>query len=464
MEKLKEFTINFFNKLGANITKKGEAYVISNVIKSFEDLVGTPAPYIITFDKETKGAEYMSHTNTIFRAINRYLENAGKTTLLRIDFDEDAVEKIKKQIKLKNCKIENITKQHKNNFFSRFSFLTTFQYLNKKEQVLSEIYIHGGKVVDGDLEGYKIVEGEKKIENKDFLKQDYEFAKEKLQELTLEKTKEISETLQKSLATESEEINKHYDNLLGELGGDLNKQLGKINELELKLRVTEDEIEKHELKGKIDRLRKGLLKMADDEAQSRVLKEKEFSINNTKQKNSLNISNKLINTTLIYYPIFQFNLYLKGDTSKRFIELNYDPLTKEMDKLKCESCENELAEVQIDEAGHLVCQNCIAACSECGKQFCKKCLNKSCHVCGRHICKNCSKVCFSCRNYACQTHMRKDCVTGEERCTMCLRACLRCHGSSEEKYFGEAMDGSKVCQKCLAQEKRNKIMKNVFED
>ena len=60
--------------------------------------------------------------------------------------------------------------------------------------------------------------------------------------------------------------------------------------------------------------------------------------------------------------------------------------------------------------------------------------------------------------------MRSDCVTGEERCTMCLRACLRCHGVTEEKYFKEALDGSKVCQKCIAEEKRNKVMKNLFEN
>jgi hypothetical protein len=464
MEKLKEFTINFFNKLGTNITKKDETYIVSNVIKSFEDLVGNPAPYIITFDKETRGAEYVSHTSTIFRAINKYLENAGKTTLLRIDFEEEAIKKVKKEIKLKNCEIESITTKHKNNLFSRFSFLTTFQYLNKREQLLNEIYVHQGKIINGDLSGYKIVEGEKKIENKDFLKEDYELAKGKLQELTNKKTEEISNILEKDLEKETKDVEKHYDNLLNELGGDLNSQLVKINNLELTLRTTENEIEKHELKGKIDRLKKSLLKMADDERQTRVLKEKEFTINNVKQKNSLNISNKLINTTVIYYPIFQFNVYLKGDTSKRFIEINYDPLTKEIDQLKCESCNNNLKEIQIDEAGHITCSNCLDHCSECGKVYCKRCLNKSCHVCGRELCKNCSKICFACGNPTCQTHMRNDCVTGEERCTMCLRACLRCHGSSEEKYFGEAMDGSKVCQKCLGEERRNKVMKNIFEE
>ena len=167
---------------------------------------------------------------------------------------------------------------------------------------------------------------------------------------------------------------------------------------------------------------------------------------------------------MIYYPVFQFNVFIKGDTSRRFIEVNYDPLTKEMDQLKCESCNSNLKEIQIDECGHLTCSNCLEHCSECGKVYCQKCLSKSCHVCGKPLCKNCSKDCFGCGGYTCATHMRKDCVSGEDRCTMCLRACLRCHGAAEEKHFGEAMDGSKVCQRCLAQEKRNRVMKNLFED
>ena len=62
-------------------------------------------------------------------------------------------------------------------------------------------------------------------------------------------------------------------------------------------------------------------------------------------------------------------------------------------------------------------------------------------------------MCLGCGKHACANHMRKDCVSGEDRCTICLRACLRCHGLAAAKYFGEALDGSKVCLKCLGGEK-----------
>ena len=71
-------------------------------------------------------------------------------------------------------------------------------------------------------------------------------------------------------------------------------------------------------------------------------------------------------------------------------------------------------------------------------------------------------MCLACGAVVCATHLRKDGVSGEERCVSCLRACLRCHGMSEEKYFGVALDGSKVCSKCLGAEKSGKVLDRVF--
>jgi hypothetical protein len=90
-------------------------------------------------------------------------------------------------------------------------------------------------------------------------------------------------------------------------------------------------------------------------------------------------------------------------------------------------------------------------------------MGRSCLVCGKVLCKNCAKTCLGCGKYVCDNHMRVDCVSGEDRCTSCLRACMRCHGMASEKYFGEALDGSKVCQKCLGVERRGKALGRVFE-
>ena len=91
-----------------------------------------------------------------------------------------------------------------------------------------------------------------------------------------------------------------------------------------------------------------------------------------------------------------------------------------------------------------------------------KCLKRSCSSCGRKLCKNCVRVCLKCGKSSCSTHMRTDSVSGEERCVSCLRACLRCHGMCEERFFGVALDGSKVCLKCLGIERRDGVLGRVF--
>ncbi|MFA4960452.1 MAG: hypothetical protein WC548_02200 [Candidatus Pacearchaeota archaeon] len=463
MEKqIESFTIEFFKNLKCLIEIKDDIYSIENVPKSFEDAFGKKSPYKISFSRSKEDIEFAGKGSRIFNAINKYLDNMGKVTLLKIDFEIDAIEEIKKKISLKNCEINNIIKKNKNHFFSRFTFKTSFHFLNESEQLVNEIYVHEGKVIRGNLAGYKIAEGEiKEFSNKN-LETDYNIAKEELKNNIRGKTTEIGNLLKEKLEEEIKRIKEHYNIYFKELGGDLNHFLDKVKELELKLRVAEEN-EANSIRTRLEKMKKELVKIGDDEATTKIIKEQDFTIKDSMHKHSLNIDNKLINTTIIYYPIFCFNLYLKGESSGRYIDMSYDPLTKEINKIKCENCEKEITELNLCMSGHLSCNECLKKCDECHGFFCKKCLKRFCSVCGKALCKNCAITCLGCGKYVCANHLRKDCVSGEERCENCLRACLRCHGLANAKFFGQAIDGSKICQKCLGKEKREKMMRGMFE-
>jgi len=458
---VEKFVLDFFNNLKCDISREGGVLVIKNVPKSFEDLFGKEAPYRLTFNSSSDGI-FAGKGSPILAAMTKFLDGTGKTTLLRIDFDCDAEKEISRVISLKNCEISNLAKKHKNSFFSRFTFLTTFRYLNESEQVVNEIYVHNGNVVEGDLSGYTVVEGDSKLASGKHLEKDYGIARDYLKKILGTKTSEIGNVLGDKVEIEIERIRKHYQNLLSELGGDLNETLDKVKETELALRTAEDG-ERGVLRARLERLKRGLVKVGDSEARDRILKEQEFTIKDAMHKYSLGIDNKLINTTLIYYPVFSFNLFLRGNrNSGRYIEMTYDPLTRSLNEINCEGCGIKIKDLSLCGSGHICCESCLRKCGECGGQFCVKCLTRSCSVCGRPLCKDCSKMCLGCGKNVCATHMRTDCVSGDERCVNCLRACMRCHGLSNAKYFGEAMDGSKVCQKCLGAEKRGKIMDRVF--
>ena len=329
------------------------------------------------------------------------------------------------------------------------------------ERVLSEIYVHEGKVVDGDLGGYSVVDGDSLEVDGEAIKRDYVIAKARAIELAEVKQAEVAGVLKGKVEVEVARIGEHYDMQLKELSGDLNGKLDKIREVEMELRSC-DESEREGLRKRLERLRNGIVKAGDDEIMQRVLREREFTVQDAMQKFSLNVDRKLVNTTAIYYPVYSFKLHLKGASSEKLVDMTYDPLTKNLNRLECEGCGADVINISLCSGGHVSCGDCLDACGECGERFCAKCLKRSCNVCGRKLCRGCVKMCIRCGGVVCSTHMRRDCVTGEERCVNCLRACLKCHGMSEERYFGEMRDGSKVCGKCLGEERRGAVLGKVF--
>ena len=468
MDQIRKFAVEFFENLKCDVSWEGDVLVVENVPRSFEDLSGKSSPYRLNFVSEEGEGDFVGKGSVMFSFMIKYLKGAGKASILKIDFDVDAEREIRKKVGFKNCELESLSKKYHNGFFSRFSFSTSFNYLNESEKLLSEIYVYDGKIVEGDLNGYSVsdgrgtdIGGRDVVVDKKRVKMDYEVARVKAVELTGGKREEISGILKKRVEAEVDRIREHYDNILKEIGGDLNGKIDKIREVELALRSCSGD-ECDSLRKKLIRLKGSLVKAGDDESISRVLKEREMTVRDAMHKFSLNVDRKLVNTTVIYYPIYSFRLCLKGDGVSKFVDVGYNPLTRELSGFDCESCGCGLDRIALCGNGHLSCDDCLSKCGECGGVFCKKCLKRSCSVCGRVLCRDCARVCFRCGKVVCSTHLRKDCVSGEERCVSCLRACLRCQGLSEEKFFGEALDGSKVCQKCLGRERSGKVLDRVF--
>lgn len=458
-EKLRSLAIGFFRGLKCEVVDKGDCILIENVPSGFEDFYGKKGPYNLVFGEGSSEGELVVGGSSIFNAMTRYLKKGGSTTLLRIDFDIDSRKELEKFISLKNCSVGNLVKKHKNNFFSRFSFLTEFQYLNEKEKVMNEIYIHEGEIVRGDLEGYTVLEGKREEVNFDEVKEDYELAKERVKELIKPKISEIQNKISEAVEFEVDKVRGHYNRQILEIGDKIEKSVERIKGLKDEyLKSSDSDILK-----KIARLKHAVQEINEAGELHKIRREEDRAIKDLLGKHSVDVKNKLINTTVIYYPIFSFSLSLENNAGKRLVELEYNPLTKSLEPFNCEACSKEISVLNLCSNGHIVCSGCLEKCGECGKQFCENCVSKCCSLCGKKLCKTCLQVCRGCGGYVCNDHLRKDCVTGEERCLNCLRACMRCHGFTEEKYFGEAKDRSKICQKCLATENRGSVLKEIFD-
>lgn len=454
-EQLIIFVEKFFKNLGAKTFFDEGVLIVSKVPLNFQKFYGKNEPYKFTLDKEKENfqVEFLEKGSYTLKAISSYLDNSGQTTLLKINFDFDEEEIIKKYFRFPSLKISKIFERRKYDLFFRFTFHTSFQYLNEKEKIIHEIYIHDGEIVNGNLNDYSVVEGIKsEIEIPD-MKEAYFIAKEELKKRLREKTNELAENLNKKLEHEIKRIEKHFSSESEELNKSFLKATEKLKELK-----KEGDMDKISRQEKIIWNLKEKLNF--DERNS----DKEKDILIEKNKHVLNVNNKLFNTTLIYHPLFCREIELKNEFVKKNLEIVYNPLTEVMKDILCDSCLEKINEIYLCKNGHFVCKNCIHICHSCGKPTCKKCLLTKCSICNNVICDLCKVKCSECGKFVCKTHSREDKFSGRTYCNNCLVRCERCGELKIKTSFKiSPKTKAEICEDCYRKEMQKKVLGDVFK-
>jgi len=465
-QQIKKFVEDFFKNLKANISWQQNTLVVSEVPVSFEKFYGKKSPYKLVFEPLDKLAdnEVVIKSSYLLNVISKYLEDSAKTTLLKIDFKADGEKEILKKLILKNCAIKRLAKKNKHKYFTRFTFQSIFQYLNEREQVIHQVYVHEGKVISGDLENYPVEEGNKREISVTNVERDYTTAKEKLKEILKEKTTQVADELNNRLQKEVDRIEKHYGQQLHESNELLNRNLDKLIQLENEWKNSSP-TESEKIEDKIEKQKALIEELKEKSKGIEFEKEKENEIKSEKQKHSLNLGNKLINTTIIYYPVYTFDVFLENLNAGRVIEITFDPLTQRMTNLFCEVCENPMNEVYLCSGGHLSCKNCLEQCDSCHKVYCQKCMTQVCSICNKKVCKDCTVRCNKCHKFVCKNHSYKDPISGLIFCKNCLKLCERCEKYSDPSHFRiSPSKGSEICDKCYREEINKKTLKGIFEE
>jgi hypothetical protein len=440
MEQDKRLIEDFFRSLKCDVSERGDLILIKGIPDRVQKMFMISDR--IDMDKNNLSSD-------LLRKIKDYLKNNPSKTLLKIDFEFPS--NIKDKIHLRNCSISKVEKKHENNYFSRFSFLTSFRSLNHTEQILNEIFVHEGKVVSGNLEDYNIKEGKVEEASTEHLSVDYNSAKEKLKELLHSNIEKISTELNEKLTREIERVNEHYDKILGEFNLNKSRAAERIKEAEKVLKnqpVGQQQLTpNNELVEKITRMKEAFEHAFSDINSAKITDEIKAVIDNEKSKYSLDVDNKLINTTIIYYPIFKIILVLEEAGFVKNVEVIYNPLTEELTSFVCDSCKTALNELNVCHGGHICCGSCLHSCSECGKRFCRLCFAGVCNSCGKLVCKNCARKCSGCEKLVCKNCMRKTGMGGE-KCSNCVAYCPICSNIVEKNTMVRGSDGRMVCRGC----------------
>lgn len=444
-EKLKEFITKFFEQLGATLDEIGDTVIITEVPLPFERFYGKKAPYKFSFSEEVEGFELIHQNSFLIRSINDYLEHSGQTTIVKINFPFDPKKKVFEREPLMNCKLSQVHRSSIERFIVRFTFASTFQYLNKKDVVTHHINVKDGEIIEFDFDSFDLSDGQRKDVEKEYVKESYAIAKQKLQELIKPKIEFISEDLKIKLESEVARIKEHYQSHVKESEDKLERNKQRLSE-------ETDPVHIERIKKEIEKLEKAIWEESEKGDQ-------DFFIKDEVQKHSLNLKNKLINTTIIYYPFYTLVAYLDVNGKMKIVRRTYDPLNDSLQPLHCDCCKREIHEIILCSSGHLICRVCGNRCQTCKEIVCTNCTLKDCHKCGRVICANCEVQCQKCLKYVCRNHYTVNPQTKKVVCMDCISRCTRCGALTDPQFLNETIEQyQKLCPKCA----KEKVKKDLF--
>ena len=437
-----KFTESFFSNLKCQLTWENSVLKVTHVPSDFEQFYGKKSPYLLVFKQGIdENAELVTRGSFLLKTMTSYLDQVGKTSLIKLDFKRDYKEEFKRYLKLRNSELQSIAEHEEPKQILRFTFSTTLQYLNEKEQVLNSVFVSDGKVIDFDLDKYKQIEGKEEDIKPQDNKEPYTVAKESVKKLVESRISDASKVLATRLEREQARIKQHY----AQQRSELDKHIDRIKEQIVNMdKGPQDQANAQ----KRVRLNESLKQYDSPAIREKLLKEEQFFLQDEAHKHALNVHNKLISTSVIYYPVFTFTLYLKHKDGVKGAAVVYDPMADAIvQNIHCETCNREPQQIFICSSSHIVCNNCFDECRGCHRGLCKQCAIKSCESCARKLCKDCVVRCTICWNDACTSHIAINYPTGKAGCLRCLKRCTRCGLYGDVDHIKRTEQGD-ICLKC----------------
>jgi hypothetical protein len=140
----------------------------------------------------------------------------------------------------------------------------------------------------------------------------------------------------------------------------------------------------------------------------------------------------------------------KGDDTVAELPVVVDLATGAVEVPPCAACQQPLAQVAVDDAGHAVHESCAVACAVCERALCSACGATTCARGGEKIGPECGARCERCGETACPRHRGPCARCGRDRCRACLRACAHCGDhvcESDRLAIGDGAEAV-LCAKC----------------
>ncbi len=449
---LEKFTESFCKNLGALAVWNGKKLVVTNVPPTLEKLFDKPGPYALVFAKEDEDSttDLVTKGSVFLKSMMEYLDKRGTTALIKLKPLTEQLDVFNQLISIKNAAVTHHTKKVTYDSFLRFTFLTTYQYKNEKEQITSTVYVKDTQIVNPILDKFELTQGksdelvQKSIEN------EYRAAKEYIRQSQQEKKNVIVQQLQEQLLKEIERVKAHYATQTAEMQSEYGRYDNQVKEIEKEYELKK--ITKQELDQKIKRAREAQSKLLVSQKKEQLAKEEQFFITDEINKHQLAVASKLMNTAILYYPQYTLELFIKNKDGGRILYWSINPLTNLSSSIQCDDCKKDSKEIALCAAGHLVCMQCGEHCQQCRTVICASCAQRKCTQCYKSACKNCLSKCSYCNTPSCKSHLLTNKLTQRLGCSKCLKICRKCNTIVETSSLQNKNSISDLCRNCRQKE------------
>ncbi len=388
MRNLPEVISDIFTYHGAALEKTGENRMEFLLPEALSQTIGLPEYGNLDFSPSgsCEGAIRASYDSELLNLIERLFLRKGKLSTAVCSSYEPNIQKISKRIKERTAfsnAVFRLNKAEKRRIrYLLFYFKYTALSDERREGMLSFLMNEMNRATtliprnDRNEIWEKLAAPEIKPEvsgNKEPLPA-FQSACSAAAVITGGKLADFVKSLERRLNLDIRKGYEYYETLKEET----RKAIEKKARLESRKaeEITEGKKPRNDKNGTVkeaDRLQKKLAAIAA---------EQKWKIQDLIAKYSLNIQIEPLSIVQIEAASVVFWIDLKRRLSSRKFPLTYNPLTRKIDPLPCESCFYPRGAYYVcDEKLHIICSSCFKECSRCGKRYCSGCHKNRCPKC-----------------------------------------------------------------------------------
>jgi len=397
MRRLPEVTSAILTSCGAVMEEKDGDRIEFLATKELSEKLNIPEYGTLEFTPNASGEKSItaSYDSDFFKSIEGLFTVKGRTIAVTYPTHKYHVEKLTKTV-AKKMPFSNATFRFKNteNKTIRYT-LFCFKYIaisdERKEGMLSLILnevnnsiMISGKDIDEILE---------KLKESDIKSEKLEKSIELLQSacsaaamITKEKLSDFIKSLERRLNLDIKKGHEYYEILKEETRKAIEKKVVSDGLSSVEAKNIRRQLEK-DSETNVENIKK--IRAKDINGVNKLLDkleaidgEQKWKIHDLTSKYALSIQIDPISIINIETKSTIFWINIKRRLLTREFPLTYNPITRKIDPLPCESCFYPSGTYYVcDKKLHIVCSNCFKKCPHCEKYYCKACYKNKCPKC-----------------------------------------------------------------------------------